>query len=184
MAEALVLAGLVILAAVAVGLWRVLRGPDPADRLMAAQLLATGGIAVLLLLGGATPASGVARCRAGAGAARRLRLGRLRAGRTAGRLAMSAALPLLGLLAIAAGACFFVAGTAGLIRFPDVPSRLHALTKADNLGLGLVVLGLLPFAPGWLFGLKLLLVWALVLLSGATTAQLIAEQVRRPEPPA
>ena len=54
MAEALLLAGLVILAAVAAGLWRVLRGPDPADRLMAAQLLSTGGIAVLLLLGAAT----------------------------------------------------------------------------------------------------------------------------------
>ena len=96
---------------------------------------------------------------------------------------MSAVPHIPGLLAIAAGAVFFVAGTTGLIRFPDTPSRLHALTKADNLGLGLVVLGLLPFAPGWLFGLKLLLVWALVLLSGATAAQLIAERVRGPEPP-
>ncbi|MDN3568983.1 monovalent cation/H(+) antiporter subunit G [Paeniroseomonas aquatica] len=97
---------------------------------------------------------------------------------------MSAVLAFLGLLAVAAGAGFFVAGTAGVIRFPDTPSRLHALTKADNLGLGLVVLGLLPFVPGWFFALKLLLVWALVLLSGATAAQLIAERVRGPEPPA
>ncbi|MFC7691277.1 monovalent cation/H+ antiporter complex subunit F [Paeniroseomonas aquatica] len=51
---ALILAALVILASVAGGLWRVLRGPDPADRLMATQLLGTGGIAVLLLLGAAT----------------------------------------------------------------------------------------------------------------------------------
>lgn len=41
-----------------------------------------------------------------------------------------------------AGAFFFFAGTIGLLRFPDVYTRLHALTKADNLGLGLVVLGL------------------------------------------
>jgi multicomponent Na+:H+ antiporter subunit F len=54
MVEALLLLGLVILGAVAAGLWRVLRGPDPADRLMAAQLLATGGVALLLLLGAAT----------------------------------------------------------------------------------------------------------------------------------
>jgi len=33
---------------------------------------------------------------------------------------------------------FFLAGTVGLLRFPDVHSRLHALTKADNLGLGLL----------------------------------------------
>lgn len=51
MTEALTLLALVILGCVAVGLWRVLRGPDPADRLMATQLLSTGGIAVLLLLG-------------------------------------------------------------------------------------------------------------------------------------
>ena len=29
---------------------------------------------------------------------------------------------------------FFVGGTVGLLRFPDVYSRLHALTKADNIG--------------------------------------------------
>ena len=39
---------------VALGLIRILRGPDDADRMMAAQLLGTGGIATLLLLGTAT----------------------------------------------------------------------------------------------------------------------------------
>jgi multicomponent Na+:H+ antiporter subunit F len=43
-----------ILAMVALGLVRVLRGPGNADRIMAAQLLGTGGIAVVLLLGAAT----------------------------------------------------------------------------------------------------------------------------------
>jgi len=38
-----------------------------------------------------------------------------------------------------AGAVFFLAGTLGLLHFPDVYTRLHALTKADNVGLGLVV---------------------------------------------
>ncbi len=46
--------------------------------------------------------------------------------------------------AVSAGAFFFLAGTVGLLRFPDSLTRLHALTKVDNLGLGLVVLGLLP----------------------------------------
>ena len=41
-----------------------------------------------------------------------------------------------------AGAVFFLAGTLGLLRFPDVYTRLHALTKADNVGLGLIVAGL------------------------------------------
>ena len=43
-----------ILAMLALGLIRVLRGPDDADRMMAAQLIGTGGIAALLLLGGVT----------------------------------------------------------------------------------------------------------------------------------
>jgi multicomponent Na+:H+ antiporter subunit F len=54
MAEFLLGAAGFILAMVALGLVRVLRGPADADRMMAAQLLGTGGIAVVLLLGAAT----------------------------------------------------------------------------------------------------------------------------------
>lgn len=86
-------------------------------------------------------------------------------------------------LAIAAGVVFFIAGSLALLRFLDPLSRLHALTKADSLGLGLIVLGLLPWAGGWLPALKLILVWLLVLLAGATATQLIAERIRRSEPP-
>lgn len=39
-----------LLLTVLAGLWRVLRGPDPADRLMAAQLFGTTVVAILLLL--------------------------------------------------------------------------------------------------------------------------------------
>ena len=74
-------------------------------------------------------------------------------------------------VAVAAGAFFFLAGTVGLLRFPDTLTRLHALTKADNLGLGLVVLGLLPQAGSALGALKLVAVWLLVLLAGATVGR-------------
>jgi multicomponent Na+:H+ antiporter subunit F len=43
-----------ILAMLALGLFRVLRGPGAADRMMAAQLIGTEGIAALLLLGAIT----------------------------------------------------------------------------------------------------------------------------------
>ena len=59
------------------------------------------------------------------------------------RATMSLALDIFTVLAVSAGAFFFLAGTVGLLRFPDTLTRLHALTKADNLGLGLIVLGLL-----------------------------------------
>ena len=43
-----------ILVMLALGLVRVLRGPNDADRMMATQLIGTGGIAALLLLGAVT----------------------------------------------------------------------------------------------------------------------------------
>jgi multicomponent Na+:H+ antiporter subunit G len=91
---------------------------------------------------------------------------------------MSIARDVFTILMVTGGAFFFLAGTAGLLRFPDTLTRLHAVTKADNLGLGLVVLGLLPWANGWLAGLKLICVWLLVQFAGATVAQLIAREAR------
>jgi multicomponent Na+:H+ antiporter subunit G len=75
---------------------------------------------------------------------------------------------------VAAGTVFFVAGTVGLLRFPDVYSRLHALGKADNLGLGLLVVGLAIGADRLLDVVHLVLIWLLVLVSSATTSHLIA----------
>ena len=97
---------------------------------------------------------------------------------------MSLARDIFVVLAVSGGAFFFMAGTVGLLRFPDSLTRLHALTKADNLGLGLVVLGLLPLAE-WPFGaLKMIGVWLFVQMSGAIVAQLIARLLRRELPPA
>ena len=92
---------------------------------------------------------------------------------------MISLLDLFSLVTIGAGTFFFVAGTVGLLRFPDSLSRLHALTKADNLGLGLVVLGLIPRVEISLAALKLILIWGLVLTSGGSTAQLIGRVLRR-----
>ena len=97
---------------------------------------------------------------------------------------MSLMLDILSIIAICAGAFFFFAGTVGLLRFPDALTRLHALTKADNLGLGLVVLGLLPRTGSLLASLKLVAIWVLVQLAGATATQLIARAARRKGPAA
>jgi len=77
------------------------------------------------------------------------------------------------------GAGFYLAGTVGLLRFPDVYSRLHALTKADNLGLGCIVLGLALQAETPALALKHLLVWPLVLAASATVSHVIARRARR-----
>lgn len=79
-------------------------------------------------------------------------------------------------LLVGLGLLFFVAGSMGLVRLPDAYSRLHALTKADNVGLGLLVAGLLLW-PDADIGGKAVLAWLLVLAAGATAAYLIARHI-------
>ncbi len=80
---------------------------------------------------------------------------------------------------ILSGMFFFLAGTVGLLRFPDFFTRLHALTKADNLGLGLVIAGLALQAASWADALKLGLTWLLVLGASATVCFLVARAALR-----
>jgi len=77
------------------------------------------------------------------------------------------------------GALFFLAGTLGLLRFPDVYTRLHALTKADNVGLGLIVIALMLQADSWFVVGKLLLIWILILLAGSGVAYLVASTAQK-----
>ena len=91
---------------------------------------------------------------------------------------MTALNVLTGLL-LAAALFFFIAGTVGLLRFPDLYSRLHALTKADNVGLGLTVLALMLQAESWTEVLKLGLIWVMVLAASATVCFLIGNEAYR-----
>ncbi len=77
------------------------------------------------------------------------------------------------------GCCFFLAGTVGLLRFPDVYCRLHALTKADGLGLGFIVAGLLLSTPDWPERIQLVLIWLVGLVSAATVCHLLARSALR-----
>jgi multicomponent Na+:H+ antiporter subunit G len=91
-------------------------------------------------------------------------------------------MPVLDLLSLAlvfAGVAFFIAGTAGLLRFPDLFTSLHALSKADNLGLGLVVLGLVIRVQDYGDIFKLLLIWVMAMFSASTTSHLIARKALR-----
>jgi multicomponent Na+:H+ antiporter subunit G len=80
------------------------------------------------------------------------------------------------MILLVVGAFFFFAGTVGLLRFPDVYSRLHALAKADNLGLGCVLLALALQADSFAAALKLMLIWPLVLAASAGVGFAIARR--------
>ncbi len=85
------------------------------------------------------------------------------------------------LVFLIAGCFFYLAGTIGLLRFGDVHSRLHALTKADNLGLMLVCASLAVLAANWRITALLVLTWLLGLLAATVSAHLIARHARRVE---
>lgn len=78
------------------------------------------------------------------------------------------------LLLLLAGCAFYLAGTVGLLRFPDVFCRLHALTKADNVGLFFVCAGLALLSAELQVASMLLLIWLVGLLAATVSAHLIA----------
>ncbi|MFG1345864.1 monovalent cation/H(+) antiporter subunit G [Xanthobacter autotrophicus DSM 431] len=87
-------------------------------------------------------------------------------------------------LAVGAGLCLFAAGTLGLLRFPDALSRIHALAKADNVGLALIAIGLLPQAMSVLGGLKMIAVWLLAQLASGAVAQVLGAAAEEKGPAA
>lgn len=75
------------------------------------------------------------------------------------------------------GCGFYLAGTVGLLRFPDTLSRAHALTKADNLGLFLVCIALALASGSVRVTALLLVIWLLGLLAASVSVHLIARRV-------
>jgi multicomponent Na+:H+ antiporter subunit G len=87
---------------------------------------------------------------------------------------MAGLVAILSWILIAGGVFFFLTGSIGLLRFPDIFTRLHAVTKTDTAGLGLLAAGLAVQAADLLVTLLLLLIWILVMGSSAISCQLLA----------
>lgn len=88
---------------------------------------------------------------------------------------------IISILLISIGLLFFIGGTIGAIRFPDLNSKLHALTKADNLGLGFTVAGIaVYFASPW-EAFKLILIWAVLIMISASVSYIIAHESQEKE---
>ena len=72
------------------------------------------------------------------------------------------------------GTLFFIIGTIGVARFFDLYTRLHALSKIDNIGLGCIAFGIALQSESILAALKLLLIWIFVLLSSSTLSYILS----------
>lgn len=71
------------------------------------------------------------------------------------------------------GALFFIIGTTGLLRLPDLYTRIHVCTKSDTLGGCSVLLGMAVYSGISFAALKLLLIALFLLLSSATCGHAI-----------
>lgn len=85
-----------------------------------------------------------------------------------GRAALSGVVVAIGLLLMAGG-------VLGLLRFPDVYTRLHAANVADVVGPVVIVLGLIVAAPDWNVAARLLLLAVLIGSVGPTLTHLVAQ---------
>lgn len=87
---------------------------------------------------------------------------------------MAAALDIVSfVLMTAGGLCVFVGGV-GVLRMPDLYTRMHAASVTDTAGLGLVVLGLMLQA-GWTLALfKLLAILVFLFVTAPTAAYALA----------
>ncbi len=80
---------------------------------------------------------------------------------------------LVSLLSLIGGLFFLFVGTVGLLRLPDVYNRLHATTKCDTLGAGLILLSLAVqcTAP---VAVRLALIIIFIIVTNPTAAHVIA----------
>ncbi len=78
-------------------------------------------------------------------------------------------------LFIIGGLFFYVVGAVGLIRMPDVFCRMHATTKADTLGAGLVFTGLIIWQGFTFVSLNIFIVMVFIWLTMPTAAHAIAK---------
>lgn len=77
-----------------------------------------------------------------------------------------------GYILIFLGVVAFLISAIGLLRMPDIYTRMHAGTKTTTIGVVLVILGTLFIEPSWAF--KLILLAVFILLTNPLSSSVIA----------
>jgi multicomponent Na+:H+ antiporter subunit G len=76
---------------------------------------------------------------------------------------------------ILAGSFFTMVGAIGLVRMPDVYTRMHAASVTDTLGAAFLLVGLMVQAGVGLVALKLLFILALIFFIGPVATHALAQ---------
>jgi multicomponent Na+:H+ antiporter subunit G len=88
---------------------------------------------------------------------------------------MTVAIDIASWALILLGSFFTVAGALGLVRMPDVFTRMHAASVTDTLGVGLLLLGMCLQSGFGLVTMKLLFLMALFFFTGPVVAHALAQ---------
>ena len=88
---------------------------------------------------------------------------------------MAMALDILSWIFLVAGSGFCLIGGLGLLRMPDVFTRLHAVSVIETLGRGFIILGLILQAGFTLVAAKLIIIAALILLTSPVATHALAQ---------
>ena len=75
---------------------------------------------------------------------------------------------------LVAGGFFVVVGGIGLLRMPDLFTRMHAAGIADTMGTGMILIGLLFQSDDWVVMAKLLLILYFIIFANPTSTHAVA----------
>lgn len=87
---------------------------------------------------------------------------------------MSALIDAASWACLAGGGLFCMVGALGLVRMPDLYTRMHAASVTDTLGAGLILAGLVLQAGLTLVSAKLLIIGLLIFFTSPTATHALA----------
>ena len=88
---------------------------------------------------------------------------------------MSAVIDIVSWAALVTGGFLVITGGIGLLRFPDLYTRMHAVGVTDTGGAGLVLFGLMLQAGLTLVTVKLVLILWFLLFTGPVSSHVLAK---------
>lgn len=87
---------------------------------------------------------------------------------------METLLDVLSWIALALGGFFYMVGGIGLVRMPDVFTRMHAASVSETLGMGLLILGMVLQAGFTLVTVKLLIIFFMLMIVAPVSTHALA----------
>lgn len=80
----------------------------------------------------------------------------------------------IGWICMIAGGFFCLVGAIGLNRMPDLFTRMHSVSVAETLGVGLLIIGMLVQSPDWMVAVRLVIIGAILFVTSPVSSHALA----------